>query len=706
MTASAPLLATEPIIRARLRKASAKQYRRGVLGLRATPRWDGDGFDHDGATVTVVACPSVLSIWEAIDARNDDAWTVVLTDVADDDLGDTVLAHLLDGRLITPDPWDALRSNFSASTIEPALYRAANDRAVANGLLTVLSTYTPAPGGVLTRDHAMSAVARDVLAIVTGSDVEVDDLALLEWSRQNEAPQRWIDLRARSGAELCAAVSGWLAGRAGPLAHPMTALLGSDRIADLVPLGIVAGVFCQDGAADPVALGKFLERYGLSALSTDDLNAWYTSARGLLTTALANPQTVLSAAASIVNDLGISSAAASSDLLAHGLDARLNTLADAVTAGLPHPLPDDLDAAVITAGARQQIEARWAEVGQHFLAGTSPTVEAFSGAVRLARWLAEPVTRAKGLSEATGSYIGRDSWVDTALTKARRGGETPIVAAALRGLIDTTLARRSRHDRLFATALADAPQPAVPTVENVLRDLVVPIAGKVATLLLVVDALSMAAANDLVVALQQDGWTEISPAASGRRTGALAVLPTLTQRSRCSLLCGELREGDQNVERSGFLSLIRDAALEATGGVPDPIFHKKALDAIPSGASLATDVGNAIADTARQKLVAVVLNYVDDTLHHTDPGGTDWIHRHHHPPTCPAAGRQERRARGGDHLRSRAHHRVRHQRQGGPRQHLRPTRTWRFREGRSRPGSRGRGSTGAHRQPSRRARGR
>ncbi len=93
---------------------------------------------------------------------------MVLTNVDDDDLGDTVLAHLLDGRLITPDPWDALRSNFSAATIEPALYRSINDRAIANGLLAVLPPdgYTPAPGGVLTLDHVMAAVARDVLGIV------------------------------------------------------------------------------------------------------------------------------------------------------------------------------------------------------------------------------------------------------------------------------------------------------------------------------------------------------------------------------------------------------------------------------------------------------------------------------------------------------------------------------------------------------------
>lgn len=600
------LVATEPIIRARLKKATDKHHRHGVLGLRAQPVWDSAGFEHDGVPVTVVACPSVLAIWEAIDGRNAEEWTVVLTSVDDDDLGDTVLAHLLDGRLITPDPWDALRSNFSATTIEPALYRGANDRAVANGLLGVLSSagYTPAPGGVLTRDHAMTAVARDMLGMVKDADVEVDTFAVLEWSRSSQAATSLIELRSYS--ELTVAVTDWLAERAGKLAGPVTALLKSDRIADLVPLGVVAGLFCRPDGADAIALGKFLGRYDLSA---DHLDDWYTHARGLVTTSLAPEQqrVVLQTAASIVDELGITSAAASSDLLPHGLQARIDALAEAVTGS-----------------NLALVESHWTEVGKHFLAAGSPTVDAFAGAVRLVRWFNSPASPGAGLGETTEWYVGSDSWVDTALVKARRGSENPVAAAALRTVIDTALAQRAESDRRFAAALADAPHPTVPVIENVLREQVLPIARQTPTLLLVIDALSMAAANELVTAMQQDGWTEIAAGAGAQRGSALAVLPTLTQRSRCSLLCGELREGPDTVERAGFLALLKEAGLQATGGVPDPIFHKKALDAIPSGASLATDVNNAIADTEHQRLVAAVLNYVDDTLHHTDPGGTDW----------------------------------------------------------------------------------
>jgi hypothetical protein len=619
------LTATEPIIRARLDKATSKRYRRGVLGLRAEPRWTGSSFNHQGVPVTVVPCPSVLAIWEAIDTRNAEGWTVVLTDVDDDDLGDTVLAHLLDGRLITPDPWDALRGNFSATTIEPALYRGVtNDRAVANGLLAVLSpdSYTPVPGGVLTRDHAMTTLARDVLKITKDVGVEVDQLAILEWSRSADTPAHLIDLKARGGTELFDATVAWLGSRAGLLVEPLTALLAAGRINDMVPLGVVAGLFCQDQPADPKALGMFLGHYGLTSLSTDALSTWYTNARGLVTNALKDPQTVLQGAASIADQLGIGTAAAASDLLPQGLNARIAALADALTEALPHPLPADLNAALITPNARARIEALWAEAESHFLAAGSRPIDAFAGAVRLIRWLAAPTSAGARLREATSGYLMQDSWVDTALSKARRGAEQPVAAAALRAVIDTVLARRAVFDRVFARALADAPKPAVPVVENVLRDTVVPIARQTPTLLLVIDALSVAAANDLVTAIQQDGWTEVS--ADGRRGGALAVLPTLTQRSRCSLLGGELREGADDVERKGFLALIRDAHLEATGGGPDPIFHKAALDAIPAGASLATDINNALADTDHRPLVAVVLNYVDDTLHHTDPGGTEW----------------------------------------------------------------------------------
>ncbi len=65
------VIATEPIIRARLNARPATSGTAAACSACGPTRsWDGDDFDYDGTPVTVVACPSVLAIWEAIEARD------------------------------------------------------------------------------------------------------------------------------------------------------------------------------------------------------------------------------------------------------------------------------------------------------------------------------------------------------------------------------------------------------------------------------------------------------------------------------------------------------------------------------------------------------------------------------------------------------------------------------------------------------------
>src|SRR5712671_3335587 len=155
--------ATLPVLRALLDQARRKDYLSGVLGVRARPEeWAGpEEFTHVDVPVRVVPCVSALAVREALLGRAGGQWLVVLTDRPDDDLGAGVLSHLLWHRLRTPDPWDAVRLRFAATGVEPALTAAAGDRDIAIGLLVAspVSGWPPAPGGVLTRDHALGAVA-------------------------------------------------------------------------------------------------------------------------------------------------------------------------------------------------------------------------------------------------------------------------------------------------------------------------------------------------------------------------------------------------------------------------------------------------------------------------------------------------------------------------------------------------------------------
>src|ERR1700754_4841580 len=98
--------ATQPVVGALLDQARRKDHTSGVLGVRARPEWAGaDTFTHEGVAVRIVPCVSALAVREALLERVPDAWTVVLTDRAEEDLGAGVLSHLLGHRLRIPDPW-------------------------------------------------------------------------------------------------------------------------------------------------------------------------------------------------------------------------------------------------------------------------------------------------------------------------------------------------------------------------------------------------------------------------------------------------------------------------------------------------------------------------------------------------------------------------------------------------------------------------
>ena len=122
-----------------------------------------------------------------------------------------------------------------------------------------------------------------------------------------------------------------------------------------------------------------------------------------------------------------------------------------------------------------------------------------------------------------------------------------------------------------------------------------------------------------VLSRTADGWAEALLPGQTRRAAALAVLPTLTEVSRASLLCGELRAGGQDTELNGFRKLTR-----AHGLGDSPLFHKKPLDSSRPGYAVADDVAAAISNVTGQPLVACVLNTIDDALDRNDPGGTEW----------------------------------------------------------------------------------
>ncbi|MFF1787812.1 BREX-2 system phosphatase PglZ [Kitasatospora sp. NPDC058243] len=311
---------------------------------------------------------------------------------------------------------------------------------------------------------------------------------------------------------------------------------------------------------------------------------------------------------------GLAEALAGNAYLPSGFQARLNALAAVLDPSGPRTR--DLAAA----------EAALEELRRHHLAGLQrPRVRTAEAAVRLARWLAGPQPTITSVADAVEQHLADWGWVDAALTVLWAGdadAQEPV-SAAYHSVYHAARGRRAVIDEIFArylrewtrTATGQTPAGAL-LVENVLDTIAVKLAGKSgrAPLILLVDGMSSEVAVGFGEELARRGWLETGPA-RGRRTAAVAAIPSLTRISRASLLTGSLTQGGQSVEKPGFEEFWSRQRRSAA------LFHK---------ADIGGAAGQRLSDTLQRELageavVGVVLNTVDDSLDHAAQGDrTRW----------------------------------------------------------------------------------
>lgn len=157
-------------------------------------------------------------------------------------------------------------------------------------------------------------------------------------------------------------------------------------------------------------------------------------------------------------------------------------------------------------------------------------------------------------------------------------------------------------------------------IEQALDCWVAPIAATGRILLIVIDGMSLSVFLELHQSLEARGWRQCERLAQPCST-LLAMLPSTTEASRMSLLSGKACASSAAAERSAFRT---HAALVKTSvaGKPPLVFHKKdLLDG--SGVTLTDDLRAALSDT-RQRVVAVVINAVDDHLMKSDQLRLRW----------------------------------------------------------------------------------
>lgn len=215
-------------------------------------------------------------------------------------------------------------------------------------------------------------------------------------------------------------------------------------------------------------------------------------------------------------------------------------------------------------------------------------------------------------------YITDGCWLDRARVAVSQSDSEPTAAALFVTLTAEADQERRHQGAALAAVTAGVAQPLgveLLGVENVLDHVVAPLAATVPVLVVVLDGMGWPTFTEVFERIEDRGWTPFAdPDGTVTTTGIrplVAALPTVTELSRTSLLCGVLRSGSKESERRAFTG---HAALVAAGAVdrPPQLFHKTdlragGLDAIPYEAL------EVISDD-RNRVVGIVLNNVDERL--------------------------------------------------------------------------------------------
>ena len=234
-TALTPAQLRSHLVEARRRAPDAR-----VIGVQAAGGWaGGDRVECDGQEYAVVLADSPLAVRAALRAAEASALpTVVLTAAGEADLGLDVRARLARRQLLSLDLWEAVRAQFRARDVDPAVTRFA-ERMIEGTPIDVVAEYYPA-----FNDHdkteALAHFAGLPVLVLAG----VDDLVT-----PSEHSEAIADLLP--DAELVLVPD---AGHLVMLEHPEAV---TDRLADLlvragaVPAGATVGRYGSSSTARP-----------------------------------------------------------------------------------------------------------------------------------------------------------------------------------------------------------------------------------------------------------------------------------------------------------------------------------------------------------------------------------------------------------------------------------------------------------------------
>jgi len=608
-----------PQIKAQLERVLDSDPTAKAVAIRATAKqvWPDTVRPH-GKQFSLRWCESSLAIREALCELEQLAppasGMVVITPLSTHEVAEDIAARLARARVFQPEGWDIVRLMFQSKEIDARLSRFAwMPQALIDG--AAQGDYQPVANGFVDLETAW----REVLSRLLGIEAaRPDAVTLLVWSMTPDADPRLGPLPAA----MRSAIMDWLAESAGVAGAMVLGCVEAGRTGDALPLGLVSGViFAADGEGQ-AALGQAairLERFvNDKHVGVKEGRDWASAAEQVVRSLGAEAcRAALDRADALLRDLRISEFAQLSDVLPSALDQRLNDFALALSAHAAEPNQANL----------QQVELQAERALKHTLMNEQRSrMERVEMARRLARWLLSPMVSGASLPDSVEWQADQGAYVDWARFRLLGGDELTDLSDAYAACRRAAIARRDGFAKTFAQAFVqwNAQTPAntgrVVPLEQVLDRVVAPIAAAQPVLLLVMDGLSNSIFRELFARAASQGWGELVPASQGKPFVGIAAVPTITEVSRTSLLCGRLTTGAQAQERPGFATHPALMATSRAAHAPK-LFHKGDL---ADAGNLAPEVRAAIANP-KQQVVGVVYNAVDDHLSGPDQLNQRWM---------------------------------------------------------------------------------
>jgi hypothetical protein len=594
-----------------------------VVGIQSPAGWAGPSeLEVEGEKYAVVEADSPLAIRERLlAAEGSGQRLVLLTPLETQSLGDDLLGRLCKFKLIPLSARESLKDIFQAQGVHPFILA---NRWFADTLLECIPSerVAPAPSGFLDLETAWGLVLNRKLGIPQSHP---DTQDLLAWSADDAHRLSWQNCRP----ELKAAARDWLSQTAGPSGLSIIDCVEAGHGKEAAALGLAFHVVASPEAANIAPLRDAavrLERFtGNRPISQTSAEAWKRAATEYFESLgrqghEAAMRDCLQQSDELLRQVQVDSFAYLSDYSAAGFEQRLQQSGECIIKALENGSCANL----------KELTRLVDLVDDHQLAlPASLRVDRLRMALRLTRWLGVRKPHAAGsFVELAMEYADETSFVDWARYALYPGESTASLGQAYAQLLEAASARREELNHHFAQALVQwSPTPGseVIPIEHILRDVVAPAATLQPVLLIVLDGMSFAVFRELAVDFGKHGWAMADLEGKSRIRLAAAALPTVTEHSRRALLCGRI---DADVGEVAGFAANADLAEASSRSHPPRLFLKGDL-MDPAEGGLSKEVRDEIG-SPRRRVVAAVVNAVDDLLTKGDQISLPWKFDHLH----------------------------------------------------------------------------